>query len=50
VLIDLLEDQPELGFDFLRLMASTLLELRTRITPASDAASTQLRPSIATSA
>jgi CRP-like cAMP-binding protein len=31
VLIDLLEDQPDLGFDFLHLMASALLELRVQI-------------------
>jgi CRP-like cAMP-binding protein len=30
-LIDLLEDQPELGFDFLRLMAMTLLALRAQV-------------------
>jgi CRP-like cAMP-binding protein len=30
-LIDLLEDQPELGFDFLKLMATTLLSLRAQV-------------------
>jgi CRP-like cAMP-binding protein len=31
VLVDLLEDQPDLGFDVLQLIASSLLELRIRI-------------------
>ena len=31
VLVDLLEDQPELGFDFLHLIASSLLKLRIQI-------------------
>jgi CRP-like cAMP-binding protein len=38
VLIDLLEDQPELGFDFLRLMGSALLELRAQTTPQAETA------------
>jgi CRP-like cAMP-binding protein len=33
-LIDLLEDQPELSFDFLKLMATTLLSLRVQIVDA----------------
>jgi CRP-like cAMP-binding protein len=35
VLIDLLEDQPDLGFDFLQLIASTLLMLREKTVQAS---------------
>ena len=31
VLVDLLEDQPDLGFDFLHLMAALLLDLRLRV-------------------
>jgi CRP-like cAMP-binding protein len=31
VLVDLLEDQPDLGFDFLHLMAAMLLDLRLRV-------------------
>ena len=36
VLVDLLEDQPDLSFDFLHLMAALLLDLRLRVAAHSE--------------
>jgi CRP-like cAMP-binding protein len=37
VMVDLLEDQPDLAFDFLRLMAAMLLDLRLRVAAQKEA-------------